>query len=124
MLTVEVKVSNNNAILHCQGRMVSGEEHALLCAALQQRGRNVTLDLSGVEAIDAAGIGALVSLQAAGVYLKLLNPKEHVSQILHLTKVDTIFEIGKSMEIEEAAPEGFRQLLDHDPGGRRSTAAI
>jgi anti-anti-sigma factor len=108
MLTVEVKISNNNAILHCHGRIVSGDEHTLLCTALQQRGRNVTLDLSGVEAIDAAGIGALVSLQAAGIYLKLMNPTEHVAETLRLTKLDTVFEIGRS-------PAAMNELL---PAGR------
>jgi anti-anti-sigma regulatory factor len=34
------------------------------------------LDLTQVDAIDAAGIGALASLQAAGVYLKLMNPTD------------------------------------------------
>jgi len=122
MLTVEVKVSNNDAILHCQGRIVSGDEHTLLCAAIKQRGRNVILDLSHVEAIDAAGIGALVSLQAAGLYLKLMNPTPHVREILHLTKLDTIFEIGKSTESSEVVP-GSRPLCAHS-GSQRSSAPI
>jgi anti-anti-sigma factor len=123
MLTVEVKVSNNNAILHCQGRIVSGDEHTLLCAAIKQRGRNVVLDLSHVEAIDAAGIGALVSLQAAGLYLKLMNPTQQVREILHLTKVDTIFEIGKSAEPSEVVP-GSRPLCGQDSGSHRAAAPI
>jgi len=44
----------------------------LLCAVIQQHGRDIIVDLSGVTAIDAAGIGALVSLQAAGTYLRLV----------------------------------------------------
>jgi anti-anti-sigma factor len=59
-------------------------------------GRNVVLDLTQVDAIDAAGIGALVSLQAAGVYLKLMNPTRPVREILKLTNLDTIFEICES----------------------------
>jgi len=58
-----------------------------LCAAVQQQGRDVILDLRKVDAIDAAGIGALVSLQAAGIYLKLMAPSEHVREILRLTKL-------------------------------------
>ncbi len=61
-----------------------------------KRGWNVVLDLSGVEAIDAAGIGALVSLQAAGVYLRLMNPPKPVRDILALTKLDSVFEIYES----------------------------
>jgi anti-anti-sigma regulatory factor len=45
-----------------------------LCTVVRQESRNVVLDLSKVDAIDAAGVGALIALQAAGVYLRLLNP--------------------------------------------------
>ncbi|MGC1784676.1 MAG: STAS domain-containing protein [Acidobacteriaceae bacterium] len=55
------------AILRCQGRIVRGQETAILCAAAQQNGRDVILDLSQVNAIDAGGLGALVSLRAAGI---------------------------------------------------------
>jgi hypothetical protein len=60
--------------VRCQGRLVRGQETALLCAVVQQHGPDIILDLSGVTAIDAAGIGALVSLQAAGSYLRLVGP--------------------------------------------------
>ena len=56
------------------------------------------LDLTLVDAIDAAGVGALVSLQAAGVYLKLMNPTRQVREILKITHLDTIFEICESRE--------------------------
>lgn len=67
-----------------------------MCAAVQQHGRNVVLDPTGVDAIDAAGIGLLISLQAAGIYLKLLNPTRQVRDILRFTQVDSIFEISES----------------------------
>jgi anti-anti-sigma factor len=123
MLTVKVKTSNNEAILHCQGRIVSGDEHTLLCAALEQRGRKITLDLSRVEAIDAAGIGALVSLQAAGIYLKLLNPTSHVRETLKLTKLDTIFEICEAPLLSES-DSVLAQLPDHDCGAHHLPAAV
>jgi anti-anti-sigma factor len=123
MLTVKVKTSNNEAILHCQGRIVSGDEHTLLCAALEQRERKITLDLSRVEAIDAAGIGALVSLQAAGIYLKLLNPTSQVSQTLRLTKLDTIFEICHAPLLREP-DSALAQLPDHDCGGHPLPATV
>jgi hypothetical protein len=75
---------------------VRGYETVLLCSAAHQEGRNVVLDLTQVDAIDAAGIGALVSLQGAGVYLKLMNPARQVREILKLTNLDTIFEICES----------------------------
>jgi anti-anti-sigma factor len=98
MLHVSVEDLGENVVLHCAGRIVRGHETALLCAAVRQHGRSITLDLSGVEAIDAAGIGALISLQAAGIYLQILNPTKAVRELLRITRLDTVFEICSSME--------------------------
>src|SRR6267143_7018092 len=101
MLAVTVKNSDDGVVLQCNGRIVRGDETAILCAAVRQEGRNVTLDLAGVDAIDAAGIGCLVSLQASGIYLKLLNPTEQVREVLRVTQLDSIFEIRDSRASEE-----------------------
>jgi anti-anti-sigma factor len=93
MLTVTVENLGGVSILRCLGRIVRGNETAILCPAAQQHGRSVVLDLAQVDAIDAAGIGALVALQAAGVYLKLMSPTQQVREILKVTKLDSIFEI-------------------------------
>src|SRR6202790_1648156 len=101
MLTVTVKDSDDGVILQCQGRIVRGDETAILCAAVRQERRNVTLDLTGVDAIDAAGIGCLVSLQASGIYLTLLNPTEQVREVLKVTQLESIFEIREARAVEE-----------------------
>ena len=46
MLTVTVKNSDDGVVLQCQGRIVRGDETAILCAAVRQERRNVTLDLT------------------------------------------------------------------------------
>jgi anti-anti-sigma factor len=96
MLTVTVENFDEMMVVRCLGRIVCGYDTVLLCSAAQQVGRNVVLDLTQVDAIDAAGIGALVALQAAGVYLKLMNPTRQVREILKLANLDTIFEICES----------------------------
>lgn len=93
MLKVTIEQSGNTAILHCTGRIVRGEESAILCAAVRQPGRRIVLDLAEVESIDAAGVGALISLQAAGIYVQLLKPNRAVQTVLRVTRLDTIFEI-------------------------------
>ncbi|MGE5110693.1 MAG: STAS domain-containing protein [Acidobacteriaceae bacterium] len=93
MLKVSVNHVGNAAILKCEGRIVRGEESRLLCAAIGSS--EAIFDLSAVEAIDAAGVGMLVSLQAAGVYLTLLNPNESVGAVLQLTGLDTVFDIRR-----------------------------
>src|SRR6267143_1783509 len=107
MLTVTVKESDDGVVLQCQGRIVRGDETAILCAAVRQEGRNVTLDLAGVDAIDAAGIGSLVSLQASGIYLTLLNPAEQVREVFRVTQLESIFEIRDSRAVEESLKESL-----------------
>ncbi len=107
MLTITIEKFAETAILHCQGRIVRGDETSILCSALRQKAGSVILDLTEVDAIDAAGIGALVSLQAAGVYLMLMNPTPRVREILTITKLDSVFEIVESQpaaETMESAP--------------------
>ena len=96
MLTVTVENSGEAVVLRCQGKIVRGDETTILCLAAQQESRNLILDLTQVDAIDAAGIGALVALQGAGVYLKLMNPTEEVRDVLKVAKLDSIFEICAS----------------------------
>lgn len=111
MLTVTIQNVGNRTVLRCVGRIVQGQETTILCAAVRQLGRDITLDLSGVDAIDAAGVGALVSLQAAGIYLRLMSPSRHVCEILRLTRLDSIFEICSSGSAEKmiASTEGHLQ---------------
>src|SRR5882762_2660147 len=106
MLTVTVQTPGDVPVLRCAGRIVRGDETALICAAVQLPARNIILDLTEVEAIDAAGIGLLVTLQAAGFYLTLMNPTAHVRDTLRVTKLDTIFEITGVLS-PEAQVEGI-----------------
>src|SRR5258708_35729018 len=92
MLTVTVKNSDDGAVLQCRGRIVRGDETAILCAAVGQRGRHVSLDLTRGDAIDAAGIGSLWACQASGIYLKLLKLTELVAEVFPPTRLWWVFE--------------------------------
>lgn len=123
MLHVSVEDLGENVILHCAGRIVRGDETGILCAALRQRGRNIMVDLSEVKAIDAAGVGALISLRAAGIYLQLLNPTKAVREVLRITKLDTVFEISSAPQMAsrpENCARGFPARTDE--GARASIA--
>jgi anti-anti-sigma regulatory factor len=84
MLIVSTERIGDVVTLHCKGRIVLGDETAILCKALGQKMSSIILDLAEVDAIDAAWLGALISLQAAGIYLKLMNPTEQVRETLRL----------------------------------------
>ena len=107
MLAVTHRTVAESVILRCRGRLVRGEESALLCAAVGQHGRDVVLDLAGVTAVDAAGIGALVSLQAAGIYLKLANPTPSVRALLGIAGLRSVFEICDDLPSTEQTPPIF-----------------
>ncbi len=106
MLSVTIQDLGDAVVLRCVGRIVAGSEADILRkAALSQANRRIVmLDLTQVEAIDGGGIGLLVFLQAcaraAGMELKLMNPTQHVLELLQLTNLDSVFEIFSS---EDAA---------------------
>ncbi|HZL86093.1 MAG TPA: STAS domain-containing protein [Candidatus Krumholzibacteria bacterium] len=58
--------------------------------------RAILINLDQVPYMDSAGIGALVSSYKRaldrGATVKLLNPKKRVFDLLHLVKLDAIFE--------------------------------
>jgi anti-anti-sigma factor len=97
MLTITLEKLDQAVVLHCAGRLVRGDETALLCAASRRHGQPLVIDLEKVEAIDAAGIGALVALQAAGIYVQLEHPSSQVREMLRVTQVDSILEIGGTL---------------------------
>lgn len=123
MLHVTVEDLNEVVVLHCAGRIVRGDETSLLCVASRQHGRTVVLDLGRVDTIDAAGLGLLVSLQAAGIYLRLMNPSQSVSEMLRLTHLDSVFEVCEPQS-GQARPEGnpVNDELQPEPRTFRLTA--
>jgi len=105
MLRLAVEDRDAEVILRCVGSIEEGSEGGLLCAALRHRGRDLVVDLAEVEAIDAAGIGALIALQAAGIYLKLMNLSERVRAALRAASADSIFEICESRMSDKITAE-------------------
>src|SRR5712671_8186800 len=64
-LSLETRVTEDVAVIRCKGRIAYGIEAAALSgeiAELAPQTRRVVIDLSGVEMIDAAGLGALISV--------------------------------------------------------------
>jgi len=100
MLTLDVEKANDVAVVRCSGRLVRGTEVATLRNAVvtEKNTRIVVLDLSDVEALDAGGLNALVSLQLwsrnHGVQLKLVNPSPFVRDMLVSMRLDQVFDIS------------------------------
>jgi anti-anti-sigma regulatory factor len=95
MLTITLKRMHGTAILRCHGQILRNEETPLLCLAIGLQERAVILDLSQTTAIDQWGVRALISLQAAGIFLTLRNPNEQILRALRRCHMESIFEISE-----------------------------
>jgi anti-sigma B factor antagonist len=91
------------AVVWLQGRIVNGERASLREAVDSQLdARSVVLDIARVSAIDASGLGLMLSLrkhaEQKGVGIKLMNVSKFVNQVLEITRLDTVFEVIPRVE--------------------------
>jgi len=67
-------------------------------ALLAEGLRDFTLDLTDVSYVDSFGLGQLVtiwtSIQNQNGHVRLLRPNERVRKLLHITKLDSVFEFA------------------------------
>src|ERR1019366_3570834 len=88
MFNLNVEKIGKVVVVHCEGRLVrSDAAFRLRDAVTQQRAaRVVLLDLSGVEALEAGGLGMLLFLQMwtrdHGIQFKVFDPPAGVGQSL------------------------------------------
>jgi len=106
MLQIVVDRSMDSALLRCSGRLVAGEEvlrlrEIVMCQADK---RSVQLDFAGVETIDAAGLGLLVSLhtlgRVVGFELQVRNCVRRVRALLKLTGLEPVLLIQAPNRVE------------------------
>lgn len=98
-------------IVHCAGRLVSGEESAVLAEALQRGLREFTrvvLHVGEVSRVDSAGMGLMVRFlwhtRNRNGDLRLAAPQPFLTDLLHVTKLSSVFRIYPD---EEAAIVSF-----------------
>jgi anti-anti-sigma factor len=104
MLSLRIEKLRDVTIIHCAGRIVFPDVRELRIVLLRQlRTRSLVLDLVNIAAIDAAGLGMLVSLRRSakqtGRILKLMNVTPWVERLLQLTKLKSEFEICSAREM-------------------------
>ena len=107
MLKLATQHSDNITTIWCKGRIVFGDDlHRLRVAALYQNTAEVILDLSSVNLIDAAGLGALVEVhkrfQCAGKKMELRDPTRFVSHVVRTTRLDRVFHILRTRQMLES----------------------
>ena len=131
MLNVSVHNLGEVTVFRCTGRIAFGYSHRLLNAiSTWPCPRIAVLDLAGVTEIDAAGIGALVSVrkraEASGVTLKLMNLTPRVEDLLELTRLKSAFEICSVPEMLSLLCRAFAksQFVNVDAADNHSDAAL
>ncbi len=111
-LSLETRVTEDVTVICCKGRIAYGIEAGALSgeiAELLPQTRQLVIDLSGVEMIDGAGLGELVSVavtaQASQCSVKLAAPSDLIRQLLELTNLTSVFEVHPTLD---AATLAFR----------------
>jgi len=127
MLKVTIRKVGGIVVIRCVGRIVAGEDFCAVRDGIGHSGENrfIVVNLAEVDAIDAAGLGLLVSLHTspgiAGVELKLMNTSERTRELLTLTRLDSVLEICSPRHAEwlgeRTAQPGGRTLLEFEPTG-------
>lgn len=100
-LTIQPREVSHVSILDINGRIVLGDEiHDLRDAVrglVAQGKKKIILNLAGVDYIDSSGVGELVgsftTVRNSGGELKLMNLTQKVHDVLHVTKLYTVFDI-------------------------------
>ena len=100
-LNIETREVARVIILDVKGRIVLGDEIQDLRDSvrriLDEGKKKIILNLAEVDYMDSSGVGELVSafttVRNAGGELKLLNLSPKVQDILHVTKLYTVFDI-------------------------------
>jgi anti-sigma B factor antagonist len=112
-LRVQTQLSGNVFIFHCQGRLVFGDEGAVLrerVGSMLSGSPNVVMNLREVDHIDSGGIGVLIGLLVSarnrGGDVKLVAPTPHVADVLRRTNLHVIFKLYGG---DDAAVAAFQE---------------
>lgn len=98
MLSITIHKPGEVAIFRCTGRITGDGGDALEAAVRAHPGLRVAvLDLGGISAVDARGLGILISLlmwsRTTHNALKLINLQPRVKEVLALTNLLCEFEL-------------------------------
>ena len=100
-LKISVRQVENVAVLDLSGRITLGEASGALRDAIKEvlakDQTNILLNLADVTYIDSSGLGELVggfaTVNNRGGRLKLMNVQKRVHDLMHITKLYSVFEV-------------------------------
>jgi anti-sigma B factor antagonist len=100
-MTITTREVSHVTIVDIAGRITLGDETGKLRDTIHQiiavGKKKIVLNLASVDYIDSSGVGELVgsftTVRNSGGELKLLNLTKKVHDVLHVTKLYTVFDI-------------------------------
>lgn len=136
MLTARVQRLKDVTVIHCPGRITFPHASELWATVVRHtHSQTLVLNLADVLAIDAAGLGMLVSLRAwakrTRTELKLMNVTPRVEQLLGLTRLKSEFDVCSAREmldllcraLQKDESAGLLAMRDTGSNGQASTSA-
>lgn len=104
MLSLRIEKLGDITLIHCVGRMVFPYNREFRIRLLQQlQTRTLVLEFVDTIAIDASGLGLLVSLRTwarqTGRALKLMNVTPRMEQLLQMTRLGSELEICSARDM-------------------------
>jgi anti-sigma B factor antagonist len=100
-MTITTREVSHVTVVDITGRITLGEETGQVRDTIRELiaagKKKIIFNLANVDYIDSSGVGELVSsyttVRNAGGDLKLLNLTKKVQDVLHVTKLYTVFDI-------------------------------
>jgi anti-anti-sigma factor len=104
-LDLETRTIGDVTVLYCRGRFTYREEAMAFSqeiAGLLPHARRVVVELSGLEAVDSAGLGELVVVhmwaKASGCTLKLAGANPRIRELFELTNLLSVFDVHPTLD--------------------------
>lgn len=127
-LSIQSQILEYVVVIRCQGRIVAGDEVGILQREIDKvvhLKKRIVLQLSGVDYVDSAGLGALVRffsvLRADGGGLKLCQLSPFVLKVLQTTNLHSVIPVYES---EKEAVDAFfvrPETIEKESRAQRTT---
>lgn len=122
--------SANNLLVRMKGRIVLDECDRMkssIATFINSSVSQINLDLSEVDFIDSAGLGALVGIKVSAskhrARLALVSPSRGVCDILMVSKLDSIFDIITGSDAEAVVKQLVHPQFEKIPAGAAAPSA-
>lgn len=133
MVNITIQNSVEAIVFRCRGRLVLGSTEGLICAVSRYPYSPIlVLDLAEIHAMDAAGVGTLLSLRtwahANHLSLELMNVTPKTEALLDLFHLRSAFEICSVSQMLKLMCDAPQHPAEGQPASwspsRPSTAAF